>query len=634
MRCRECKELKLSSEFPKQTLCAACTHRPTWCLECLESYIEGARDEDNPQDGEVTCPDCNFPLNDEDCKRLDGKLEGLKVGVLKSLTFNREDDEEVVEGSGTIKVCLLSGAVHIIEVHSRDTSLDVKNNIFRESKIQVERQRLFFRGKEVLQWAAGGGPGQTFGAHGIPFGESLHLMILLYETDSHSAGAVRWLEFQIEWTPRQHGGMRQAVRAYLDAICFVATEDGSPLGSVTYRRQTQRDFPAIQHTGAAMDSCKQTMSVDCDGLPAHASVLVFALAAAPGYKAWVNGRAAHVTLAHFKDPTISLIDQVSRQQFARYSLANAGDRQCFLLAVARRKPGGSGWQVQGAGRPCDGHAYQTDHIESEVRDLIESMAAAHTSTAPGRRLALPAPATGRSSAARTAQGPENGQEAAFEARDAPAADAPVETKKAYFWLQAARSLFIEEDHTMELPILGSIQEVRHAWQLTGLSQTSNMSHIIGQRNDLFTIRKQERNGNLLVSLTRMGRAAANQGSIMDYQLPPTSGDWPSPGKGMPLGVSPSHAPPGFWAGQVVPKGKSAKGQVKGKGKGKEKGKDLRGYMYGQVGKGGKGGKGGGATSFGPPKGGPKGKGGAAAGKGSGNANFDPLAFEDPWANWG
>mmetsp|Transcript_58226 Transcript_58226/g.152360 ORF Transcript_58226/g.152360 Transcript_58226/m.152360 type:complete len:405 (-) Transcript_58226:18-1232(-) len=386
MRCRECKDQKLSSEFPKQTLCTDCTHRPTWCLECLESYIEGARDEDNPQDGDVKCPECDLPLTEEDCKRLDGKLEGLKVGVLKSLTFNREDGDEVIEGSGTIKVCLLSGELYVIEVHSRDTSMDVKNHIFRQSKIQVEKQRLFFRGKEVLQLPSERGLGQTFGSHGIPFGESLHLMILLYETESVGAGAVRFIEFQIEWKNRELGGMRTAVRAYLDAICFVATEDGLPLGHVTYRRHTQRQFTAIQHTGAAMDSCKQSMTVDCHSLPPLASVLVFALAAAPGYTAWATGRGDYVTLAHFKDPAFSLLDQVTRQELGgRHTLANAGNRQCFLLAVARRKPGGTGWLVQGTGRACDGNAYETEYIDAEVTELIESMAAAQTSGGLPRR---------------------------------------------------------------------------------------------------------------------------------------------------------------------------------------------------------------------------------------------------------
>eukprot|EP00747_Dinoflagellata_sp_TGD_P206455 gnl/TRDRNA2_/TRDRNA2_80166_c0_seq2.p1 gnl/TRDRNA2_/TRDRNA2_80166_c0~~gnl/TRDRNA2_/TRDRNA2_80166_c0_seq2.p1 ORF type:complete len:401 (-),score=83.32 gnl/TRDRNA2_/TRDRNA2_80166_c0_seq2:239-1441(-) len=376
MECIDCQDFKLSREFPLESIGKQCTHAPSTCLECLEKSLEiHINAVGNAQDN-YYCPECNEEGGDiEFVKRalqdVKAKLNGLKVPVLQSLVAKKVEEADMGE-SGKVHVCLLSGDSCTIDVDRSDSSFTVKKKIRESLQVDVPRQRLFYKGKEVLE---GDKEKDTWGSFGIPFGETLHCVILLYEVAA-DRDAVRLINYEISWQVVQGwGGYRHGQdgtgtgvalqNTYIDIIGIVYEQDFTFLEYVHGRR---RNYKGIDHGGLAYDTCQQFMKVDCDKLPPHAAFVYFVLAAAPNEKAQHK---RHVTLANFRDPQVVLRDPTTGRELTKYSsFKDARSHQAVILAKAQRQKDGKRWTVEAVERVLHkGNIYDLGSISNAITDM-------------------------------------------------------------------------------------------------------------------------------------------------------------------------------------------------------------------------------------------------------------------------
>ncbi|CAE7349580.1 unnamed protein product [Symbiodinium sp. CCMP2592] len=186
---------------------------------------------------------------------------------------------------GTIQVALVDGIRHTLSVSRRMRLSEVKRQIKSSCGIAEGKQRLFFRGQDLS--ATGEESDPRWGSVGVPFGQVIQLVIVMYETGPNAS--VRKLSFELGWTPpcsrKPH---------HLNGTCIVLDSRGHVLANVDFQ---SRYFSGVSHGGRSHRfNPRQLVTVDTDVLPSECHYLFFALSAyAPHYGMnWRHSRASRI----------------------------------------------------------------------------------------------------------------------------------------------------------------------------------------------------------------------------------------------------------------------------------------------------------------------------------------------------
>ncbi|CAJ1333584.1 unnamed protein product [Effrenium voratum] len=361
MQCNSCQARCCSSDFPAAALCETCDHPPTFCLACLGGVKQTGR-----------CPECGGGLQAEDMERLMGALRhrNRECAAFHDLDTLKKREEEakrtahrdllgIDDGqpqSGDIEVTVLDGRRCKLRLCRRDRLSSVKRAIETQLAVPAGKQRLLFRGRDLT---AEDDP--CWGTLGVPFGEALQLVIIMYETSSGSN--VRRLSFDLSWRPTLVTLRSGKVTCHhLNGSCILLNRFGRVLDTVDFQK---RSCSGVQHGGpSSKHSPKQSLEVDMRMLPSDCSYLFFTLSGfAPG----------GVTLAVFQDPSVHLRDRSSAKILASYTADRCRTGEAVVLCCAVRDERTNEWRVQQVGRGSSGNTKNYDGLYQTVRSLVDKM---------------------------------------------------------------------------------------------------------------------------------------------------------------------------------------------------------------------------------------------------------------------
>ncbi|CAL1169885.1 unnamed protein product [Cladocopium goreaui] len=236
---------------------------------------------------------------------------------------------------------------------------EVKELIRQQLQVPAGQQRLLFRGRDLTKTADE--PDPRWGSLGVPFGEALQLVIVMYETGPASAPSVRSLKFDLTWTAiptRLRNG--KVTTHHLNGSCLVLDRNGRQ--AVDFQ---QRSYPGILHGGhSSIRSPKQSLTVDTAALPPDVRYLFFTLSGfAPG----------GVTLAVFQDPSVHLRDGVTKATLQSYTASGGGrNEEALVLCCAAKDPTDGRWTVQRVGAPSSGNKSNYDPLYVTVNSLVRN----------------------------------------------------------------------------------------------------------------------------------------------------------------------------------------------------------------------------------------------------------------------
>eukprot|EP00439_Symbiodinium_sp_Y106_P053002 s139_g7.t1 len=220
------------------------------------------------------------------------------------------------------------------------------------------KQRLLFRGRDLT---ANAEDDPQWSSLGVPFGEVIQLVIIMYETGStNSASAVRKLTFEFSWTAvptRLRSG--KITTHHLNGSCILLDSACNVLGEVDF--QATRSS-GISHGGpSSIRNPRQLITVDTTLLASTCRYLFFTLSAfKPG----------GVTLESFQNPSVRLKNAITMQQLASYNASRSGREEAVVLCCAVKDQISGNWRVQETGVRSDGNAKMYGPLHTTVRQLV------------------------------------------------------------------------------------------------------------------------------------------------------------------------------------------------------------------------------------------------------------------------
>lgn len=355
MQCSRCSSKRCSFDFPEPL--SKCKHPPSGCLTCLDELL--------PKDSMPgKCLECHEPLSVED---IDNIRSSLKHGNRECAIFHEldllhqkgeqarnEQEPDVASNQpeeGTIQVSLVDGTRYTLSVARRMRLSEVKRRITSRCGVAEGKQRLFFGGQDLGAKAKDTDP--PWGSVGVPFGQVVQLVIIMYETGPNAS--VRRLSFELSWmAPDSNRPL------HLNGTCIVLDSWCNVMASVDFRRT---DFAGVVHAGRSTRcNPRQFVTVDTAGLPSECRYLFFTLSAyAPG----------GVTLSSFQDPAVHLQNADSGEMLASYTPNRRyADEEAIVLCCAVKDKLSDDWRVQQIGVPSDGNWSYYGPLHSTVSKMV------------------------------------------------------------------------------------------------------------------------------------------------------------------------------------------------------------------------------------------------------------------------
>jgi len=259
---------------------------------------------------------------------------------------------------GKVEVSVLDGRRCTLSLTRRMRLSEVKEQIRTNLGVPEGKQRLVFRGRDL---AAGDEENPRWASLGVPFGEVIQLVVVMYETGPSASGhSVRRLSFDLSWTAvptRLRSG--KITTHHLNGSCIVMDGTCSVLKEVDFQ---QVHYIGIRHGGpSSIRNPSQSVTVDTTQLPPSCQYLFFTLSAfKPG----------GVTLERFQDPSVRLRDAESKQTLASYRASQCGSEEAVVLCGASKDRVTGLWRVIEIGVRSDGNAKSYGPLHSTVRNLV------------------------------------------------------------------------------------------------------------------------------------------------------------------------------------------------------------------------------------------------------------------------
>eukprot|EP00434_Breviolum_minutum_P022734 symbB.v1.2.020056.t1/scaffold1666.1/size183716/2 len=361
MQCSSCAVKRCSSEFPASALSEKCEHPPSFCLSCLSGGAAGLPEK---------CPEpgCRMILTEIDLQRLKAAIQHCdrECAAFKDLdTLKEREAQEKVDASlhtgpesGEVEVTVLDGRRCKLTINRQMHLSDVKKLIEQKLRVPSGQQRLLFRKRDL---GTVENPDPRWGTLGVPFGEALQLIVIMYETGPASSSAVRSLTFDLSWTAMPITLRNGKVTTHhLNGSCLIFTAAGGHVGTVDF--QGRRPVLGISHGGhSSLRSPKQTLQVETRLLPPDVKYLFFTLSAfAPG----------GVTMAVFQNPSVHLRDAATRTTLSSYT-ANQRNSEAVVLCYASKDLYGQ-WRVSQVGVSSSGNKSDYSPLVQTIQDLVHS----------------------------------------------------------------------------------------------------------------------------------------------------------------------------------------------------------------------------------------------------------------------
>ncbi|CAG8678338.1 uncharacterized protein OCT59_008414 [Rhizophagus irregularis] len=348
MKCSQCKNDKLSKEFPSNMITERCNHIPSYCLSCLIKNLDLA----NTTDQKIRkCPECSEKLSEKELRlislawdRVSFKIDVGNIGKAKTTqSINAADGNNNMED---IYVVLLNGQKCRFRYNQIKNIPMLRKEIRKKLGVDESKQKLIYNGVELQDQVT---TPCTLQDYKIEPGSHIQLIIELY--GRAYAESINSLIFDLFW------GYPGSID-YLEGSCLLYK------GDVFFRKYDNKSvfypsFPHIKHSGSMIDDANkrghERITAKLDTLPPEVTQLYFVLST---FKS--------PTIGHFKDPGFKLIDETQPDKpLCTYQLEKAADSQAVIMCCVSRVGQGM-WEVIEIGKLSPGNVEDYDPIERSI----------------------------------------------------------------------------------------------------------------------------------------------------------------------------------------------------------------------------------------------------------------------------
>ncbi|CAG8532913.1 25731_t:CDS:2, partial [Dentiscutata erythropus] len=348
MKCSKCKLKRLSKEFPLKAVSNLCKHIPTWCLECVITYLED-KAESNDLIG-PGCPECNEVLAQKEIDYITSfwTRASFKLNIPN---FSPEEVTEVANETGEFYVALLNGQKYTFKLEETSSVRALKIALMKKTAIESGKQKLVFKGVELNE------DDKSIVSYGVHAGCHIQLVVILYSITKEVS--IADLAFDLYW------GYPIMGRDYLDGTCLIYA--GTSLWKTyDYNKKCYPNIHYIRHSGDIMNETNRQghhrITIKLNQLPKEVSTLYFVLSA------WTCPN-----ISHFVNPSFQLYDEKSPQeQLCNYSIQTAANSQAVIMCYVAKSFEGT-WQVIEAGVESNGNARNYDPIKRKILALEQNM---------------------------------------------------------------------------------------------------------------------------------------------------------------------------------------------------------------------------------------------------------------------
>lgn len=345
MECRLCNVTKLPDEFAPETVCEECEHPVLFCLRCTLKAVK--------ETSKCPHPGCNIPakLSDEKMQWFQAILDDMfkEYGTSDTVEDETQDlPNPLIEG-GILTITVLTGESMAVPYDPNMEVLQLKRKISYEMKHPVEKQKLLYKDREVLDYRTDGRRAKLTD-FGVKPNSTVCLIIILFSVPENFNHVV----FDLYWGYPLNG------RDYLDASClmFNSTEFVS-LCDYSKRNPMQ----AVKHSGDVMDDFRRighhTINVSLKSLPSSITHLFFTLSA------W-----ASPNISRYPNPSLKFYEASNpTKDLCKTTFSHAGFCQAVVMCSVSRGSHGR-WEIFESGKLSSGNARNYDPIKSTIRSLI------------------------------------------------------------------------------------------------------------------------------------------------------------------------------------------------------------------------------------------------------------------------
>ncbi|CAB5384171.1 hypothetical protein RhiirA5_425570 [Rhizophagus irregularis] len=350
MKCSQCKNDKLSKEFPSNMITERCNHIPSYCLSCLIKNLDLA----NTTDQKIRkCPECSEKLSEKELRlislawdRVSFKIDVGNIGKAKTTqNINAADGNNNMED---IYVVLLNGQKCRFRYNQIKNIPMLRKEIRKKLDVDESKQKLIYNGVELQDQVT---TPCTLQDYKIEPGSHIQLIIVLY--GGAYAESINSLIFDLFWGYPANGN-----QDCLDGSCLLYK------GDVFFRKYDRisifyPSFPYMRHSGDKLDEPNkrgsQRITAKLDALPPEITQLYFVLSSSNS-----------PTIGHFKAPGFKLIDETQPDKpLCTYQLEQAAESQAVIMCCVSRVGQGM-WEVIQIGKLSNGNVEDYDPIEKSI----------------------------------------------------------------------------------------------------------------------------------------------------------------------------------------------------------------------------------------------------------------------------
>lgn len=352
MFCSNCKQLKLSEEFPDQVT-ELCEHPNTWCFECLIRNLQEAK----ARNQVLECIDkkCPQKLNQQ---TLDSLQEQYPFSFLiaeerKTVTRPVFNEYKYLGSNITVYSKSIDGRRTEYNVSPKIQIWDFKKCI--ESKIgcQPAYQRLVFKKQELKRYLPTLAQPATLSDYGIVDSSEINLIMMMLPVKEEE---LKKLEFRLSWG---YPGKKD----YLDGSCIMFSKDKLQPDIIVDYSNTRDLKGATKHSGDKMDDRNRrgshNITVELNRLDT-VDMLFFTLSS------W-NSK----NLGAFGSPQVELVEASAPDDIlATYIFEQKSTEQALIMCCLLKGPKGR-WFIYQLGKASKGNAKKYDPIIETIKKLIQ-----------------------------------------------------------------------------------------------------------------------------------------------------------------------------------------------------------------------------------------------------------------------
>ncbi|XP_046352764.2 uncharacterized protein LOC124132734 [Haliotis rufescens] len=340
MKCLECKENKLSNEFPQFDLTESCQHPKFHCMRCVIRHVKEKKCCPYPECGKPVAPECrNIAVVQ---RTLDEMFREYTTEYTPLV---------IPEGAseGVVRVAVLNGDSMTVNYRPYMTILELKQSIQNKLKHEVQKQKLLYKDKEIKVY----GDGQKqmkLSDYNIQPNSTVYLVVLMLAIPEGFDHVV----FDLYW------GFPLSGQDYLDASCLLYK--GTDFVSLADWRNHSCGNNAVKHSGDIINHSKRQghhiINVSLKNIPSNVSHLFFTLSA------WTAPN-----ISKYPNPSLKFYEaDKPNTDLCKTTFTHANHSQAVIMCSVSRS--GGGWAIYESGKLSAGNAKRYDPIKGSIRTLI------------------------------------------------------------------------------------------------------------------------------------------------------------------------------------------------------------------------------------------------------------------------